>query len=247
MPIAPNFRSKHRKKWDIYFSQCYPNSRLKLPELTNLLQLSASEHAIECGLGYIDLQEAHQSWVLMRMRIEIHRMPQRLEEVDVVTWIKKLQGVKSSREFTVEQNGEKCIGVSSLWAVFNTQTRRPDVLQIPFDHLAFYPEEHGTAIENSRVAIVEDSDEHFNYQVCFSDLDIVNHVNNTKYLEWCLNHIDPAIILEERIKAFDQNFMKELNLNDEVILYKKTTANTIAFTIVRDEKPCYSCCLELIP
>lgn len=245
MPIASNFQSKHRKEWEIYFSQCYPNSRLKFPELTNLLQLSASEHATQGGLGFIDLQKSNQSWVLNRMRIEIYSMPKRLENIDVVTWIRELKGVKSLREFTVEQNGERRIGVSSLWAVFNTETRRLDTLKVPYDHLTFYPDETGSIIENSRVSLVEEADEVYQYTVSFSDLDIVNHVNNTKYLEWCLNFIDPSIILEEKIQAIDQNFIKELSLGNEVTIYKKTTSDSISFTIMREEKACFACRLEL--
>jgi acyl-ACP thioesterase len=30
-----------------------------------------------------------------------------------------------------------------------------------------------------------------------SDLDIVNHVNNVKYLEWCLDMVDENIILNQ--------------------------------------------------
>ena len=53
-----------------------------------------------------------------------------------------------------------------------------------------------------------------------SDLDIVNHANNVKYLEWCLNTIDRKFTLKQKIKGFEMNFLKELNWNDEAIISK---------------------------
>ena len=54
----------------------------------------------------------------------------------------------------------------------------------------------------------------------FSDLDVVNHANNVKYLEWCLDYENPKNLLLSKVKAFDMNFMRELNLNDEAIISK---------------------------
>lgn len=83
------------------------------------------------------------------------------------------------------------------------------------------------------------------YKVQFSDLDIVKHANNTKYLEWCLNTISPEIMLEHRIKAIDMNFLKELSLYDEIEIQKLETNNCIQFKIMNQQKINFVCRLEL--
>ena len=231
MPIAEDFKSIYTKNWEIYFSQCDPTGKMKLSEMANLFQLTASEHAIKGGLGFFDLQEFNQSWVMNRLRIEIDELPSWTDFVDVKTWIEVLKGAKSIRDFTIEKNGKKLIGASSLWAVFNTEKRRPDILQLDSSHIERFPDLKPTEI--------------IQYKVQFSDLDIVKHANNTKYLDWCLNTIDPEITLKHRIKAIDMNFLKELSLNDEIEIQKLETEHLIQFKIVNQEKVNFVCRLEL--
>jgi acyl-ACP thioesterase len=78
------------------------------------------------------------------------------------------------------------------------------------------------------------------YTVQLSDLDIVNHANNVKYLEWCLNLVDKKLVLKQQIKGFEMNFLKELNLNDEAVISK----NENTYIISKDNKVCYA--LDLI-
>lgn len=245
MPIAPDFKSKHYKAWKVYFPQCYPNAYLKLQEMANYFQITASEHAILGGVGFNDLQKFNQSWVLNRMRIEIDEMPGWMNDIEVNTWVEELKGAKSTRDFTIEREGKKLVGVSSLWAIFNTERRRPDVLQINTDHIERFPDLHATTLPHQKINLDVEMTEKYFYKVQFSDIDIVNHVNNTKYLEWCLNHVDPKIVLENQIKAIDLNFMREMSLGDEVTIEKATFENKILFKISKNEQACFACQFEL--
>lgn len=245
MPIAKNFSSIYRKNWDIYFSQCYPNGFLKLPELSNIIQLTASGHADTGGVGFADLSHYNQSWVLNRMRVEIENFPKWNDIVNVKTWIEELKGFKSNRNFDIIVDGIKLIGISTLWAIINTVKRRPEAMQIDTSHVERYPDDHATEISNRKIDLDFDCDESYECTVQFSDLDIVNHVNNTKYLEWCLNHIDPNLILENKIAAVDLNFNRELSLNDQFFIEKRTEEKRILFKIRKDSAICFACVLEL--
>ena len=246
MPISPRFKSKHYKEWNVYFPQCYPNAFLKLQEMANFFQITASEHANLGGVGFSDLQESKQSWVLNRMRIEIDEMPGWLNEIQVNTWVEELRGAKSTRDFTIEREGKKLVGVSSLWAIFNTERRRPDVLSINTDHIERFPDLHATEIPNQKVNLEVDFTEQFEYKVQFSDIDIVNHVNNTKYLEWCLNYMDPQIVLQNKIKAIDLNFMREISLGEDIIIEKAEFDNKILFKVSKQDIVCFACQFELV-
>ena len=72
-----------------------------------------------------------------------------------------------------------------------------------------------------------------------SDIDIVNHANNVKYLEWCLNALDSKYILRQKIKGFEMNFLRELSLNDEVTIAQKDQT----IVIYKADKTCFA--LEL--
>jgi acyl-ACP thioesterase len=71
-------------------------------------------------------------------------------------------------------------------------------------------------------------------------LDIVNHANNVKYLEWCLDLADETKILNQEIDSFEMNFMKELSLNDEVIIHENRESNSSIFSITKEDKNCFA-------
>ncbi|MFZ4863444.1 acyl-[acyl-carrier-protein] thioesterase [Sphingobacterium sp. Mn56C] len=245
MPIAKDFTAVFKKDWAIDFSQCYPNRGLKIPELANLLQLTAAKHAEMGGLGFFDLQEDNQVWVMNRMRIEFYKWPEWLNKIEIKTWITELKGAKSNRNFVVSSGGMPYIGVSSLWAIFNTTTRRPDVLLKDKSHIDVFPELQATKELNQRLNLDFEPVDALLYRVQFSDLDIVNHVNNTKYLEWCLNVVDPCYILDKKIRAIDVNFLKELSLGDHIQIAKVMDANQIKFKILKDGQLCFGCVITL--
>ncbi|MCI0921834.1 acyl-[acyl-carrier-protein] thioesterase [Sphingobacterium rhinopitheci] len=245
MPIAANFSSQLTVNWEIYFSQCYPNGALKIPELSNLLQLTAAAHADMGSVGFADLADYDQSWVMNRMRIEIDKLPVWSNNIEINTWVEELKGVKSVRDFEVIHQGKKYIGVSSLWAIFNMKTRRPDSLKIDTSHVERYPDRHATNFPNRKLSSDFVVTESYDYTVQFSDLDIVRHANNVKYLEWCLNHVNVDLILNNRIKAIDLNFIKELALEDKIIIAKGIDENRIFFKILKDDVVCFVCEFEI--
>lgn len=245
MGILKDFKSIYTKQWDLNFSQSYSNAKLKLPELANLLQLTAASHADTGGLGFADLAVNDQSWVLSRIRIEIDKLPVWSNIVDIKTWIEELKGFKSTRNFEVAYNGEKYVGATSLWAIFNMSKRRPEAMLIDNSHVECFPEVHATSQAVDRVETDFEAIESFVYQVQFSDLDIVRHANNTKYLEWCLNHVDPAIILEDKIKVIEMNFLKEVGYKEEIRIEKGLMDGVILFRIMKEGKVCFACRFEL--
>ena len=73
-----------------------------------------------------------------------------------------------------------------------------------------------------------------------SDLDIVNHVNNVKYLEWCLDLIETKEIFNQKIKSIDMNFMKEIVLKDIVAIKKLERDNRTIFSIEKENNACFA-------
>ena len=108
------------------------------------------------------------------------------------------------------------------------------------------PEVRATKEGFSKIDINPDKEEVFGKTVILSDLDIVNHVNNVKYLEWCMDLVDENIILKQKIKSFEMNFMKELSLRDQVIIHENVADDCIVFSITKEDKNCYALQLNLV-
>ena len=240
MPIAPNFTSTLSKDWNINFTQCAPNGYLKYTDLCNLLQLTAAAHSEIGGISFMDMQEFDQAWVLSRMRVEITKLPKSGDIVTVKTWINSLENSRSVRALEMHLNGEKIVGSETFWAVFNTNKRRPEALALPYDHFELYPDKRATKEGFSKISLNHDKEIVFEKTVFLSDLDIVNHVNNVKYLEWCMDLVDENLILNQKLESFEMNFMKELSLKDTVMIHESISESDAVFSITKEEKACFA-------
>jgi medium-chain acyl-[acyl-carrier-protein] hydrolase len=246
MPISPHFSSIFIKNWEINFTQCLPNGYLKHTDLCNILQLTAAAHSEVGGISFSDMQEFDQAWVLSRMRVEIIDLPKWKDTVTVRTWINTLENSRSVRALELYVNGQKMVGCVTFWAVFNTKNRRPEALALPYEHFELYPEMIATKKSISKINFNNDAELVSEKSVSISDIDIVNHVNNVKYLEWCLDLADPNLILNQKIKSFEMNFLKELSLNDKVAIYENKNAESLVFNINKNEKTCFALRLNLV-
>ncbi|MEO5777976.1 MAG: acyl-ACP thioesterase domain-containing protein [Flavobacterium sp.] len=240
MPIATNFTSILKKDWEITFLQCYPNGYLKYTDLCNILQLTAGVHAELGGLSFSDMQQHHQAWVLSRMRVEIMRLPKWREIVTVKTWINSLENSRSIRCLEMYIGDEKIIGCETFWAVFNTETRRPESLATAHDHFEKYPNDKATEIQFSKIDTAIDKAFVTEKTVLLSDLDIVNHANSVKYLEWCLDYVEPKLLLTQQVESFEMNYLKEVSLDETISIEKSNTENPMTLTVSTDNKICFA-------
>lgn len=243
MPISPNFTSILHEEKQVNFLQCYPNGYLKYTDLCNILQLTAALHAELGGISFSDMQAHHQAWVLSRMRLEINRLPKWRDTVTVKTWIQSLENSRSTRCLEMYLGDEKLVGCETFWAVFNTQSRRPEALALPHEHFEKYPNESATAETFSKIDTTVKTEVVTEKTILLSDLDIVNHANSVKYLEWCLDYVAPELLLQQTLQSIEMNYLKEVSLHDTVAIMKNESDATTTFTINSGNKVC--CAVQL--
>lgn len=240
MAIQERFESVFEKIWEVNFLQCAPNGKLNYTNLCNLLQLTAAEHSELGGMSFTEMQKFDQAWVLSKIRIEIKELPEWRDLISIKTWIVSLENSRSVRALEVFKNGQKIISCETFWVVLNTKIRRPENLCLPHEHCEKFPENLSTVDRVKRIRIPEDGLKVGDHKVVFSDLDVVNHVNNVKYLEWCLDFVDSKILLNHPFKSLEMNFLNELLLKDQVELYATIIDKTTYFSVVKDSKNCFA-------
>ena len=240
MPISTSFSSVFSKDWEINFTQCTPNGYLKHTDLCNLLQLTAAAHSELGGISFSDMQKFNQAWVLSRMSVEVSELPKWKDTVTIKTWINTLENSRSVRALEVYVNEIKIVGSETFWAVLNTEKRRPEALALPYEHFEIFPENKATKKSFSKIQLNDDKQEVFQKVIVISDLDIVNHVNNVKYLEWCLDFVPSELIQNQKIDSFEMNFMKELSLNDSVVIHKNILDQKTIFYVTKEDKTSFA-------
>ena len=238
MPISPIFTSIYEQEFELSFLNCYPNGLLKYTDLCNFIQVVAGNHADLGGISYSDMQTKDQAWVLSRMRIEIESLPKWRDKVILKTWIKTFENSRSTRCLEMYLNDVKIMGCETLWVAINTKTRKPDSISLDHSHYEKF-DKNATSIITQKIEIPKESEVSGTKKVLFSDLDIVNHANNVKYLEWCLDFENPKNLLKNQLISLDMNFMQEMNLNDVAKVYKSSTEKESIFTITKEDKTAY--------
>lgn len=244
MPISSYFTPTFSKDWEINFIQCYPNGQLKHTELCNILQLTAGLHAELGGLSFSDMQVFHQAWVLSRMRVELTTLPKWRDVVTVKTWIVEMKDSRSVRALELYLGDRKLAGALTYWVVINTELRKPEALVLPFEHFTFYLERLPTVKSFEKIDVNVGMHILKSKTVLLSDLDIVNHANNVKYLEWCLDGLNVNVILKNLIQAFDMNFLRELHWNDEIEIQTSLEENPELMTVTKNGKTSFALKLE---
>lgn len=240
MPISPDFTSIYQQNFEIGFQHCYPNGFLKHTEICNLFQIVAGIHADLGGISYLDMQQHHQAWVLSRMRIEITKLPKWKDVITIKTWIKTLENSRSVRCLEMYLNAEKIVGCETFWVVINTKTRRPDNLALPHSHFEKFDTD-SISKPIQKINIPEEFTFKNEKKIQLSDIDIVNHANNVKYLEWCLDVTNVENVLNNKIKALNLNYLQELNFNDAIEIHHNKTS----FLVTKEGKSCFALEVEM--
>lgn len=193
-----------------------PKGQARLTTLANYFQEMAYHHANQLGFGFEDMNEKKIMWVLSRMRIRIDQYPAWDDRVSVETWHRGMNRLFGLRDFRLKNIDKKILGVaSSAWLILDSETRRP-VRQAS----AVLSQNLGTdsVFEEKldKLAAPEQIEKLIHRKVQFSDLDIVGHVNNVKYMEWCLDALMANGSFNNEIRELEINFMHEALLGDTI-------------------------------
>ena len=211
-------KNKFTRDFSISSFDLNPKGQARLTTMANFFQEMAYHHAGKLGFGYEDMNQRQIMWVLSRMRIRINQYPVWDDLVQVETWHKGMDRIFGLRDFRVKDNNGNLLGIaSSAWLILDSQTRRPvrhadDVLQQGQGDDSVFEEKLGKIQLPDKMEMIT------RRAVRFSDLDIVGHVNNVKYMEWC---IDAAMLqndLQGEVRQLEINFMHEALQGDEVII-----------------------------
>jgi len=239
MPIASNFQSIHTKNFQVNFSQIMPNGFLKITELLNFLQLTAAEHSELGGISFVDMQVHHQAWVLSKMRLEINKLPKWKDEVTIETWIVSMENSRSLRALKILVGTEVVATCETFWVVLNTQRRRPESLALPHLHFEKFQDKFANEKRIETYKPIANATTVANRKVAFSDLDLVNHMNHIKYLEWCLDCLPAEKLFMNSISAIEMHFLAELIIEDQVSILKNDIDDKQQFSIEKNGKTCF--------
>jgi len=191
--------------------------------IAELMQEAAGMHSNTGGFGYKQVVSKSLVWVLNALRFEVNNYPIWDDEITIKTWIVESNRFFSRRDFQfIDKNGEILIVGSTIWILYNFETKRPQNIQaMGFDVL----EHNGEfAVENA----IKTTREHLEgklvdeFIVKFSDLDMVGHLNNTRYVRSIIDSYNIAYFDNNILKSFEIQFRAEAKYNEKLQIFEET-------------------------
>ena len=213
-----------RKKYTVHVSDIDFKRNLKLSSLFIYLQDMATEHAYNIGVGRDALQAKYGIiWVLNRAAVEIIRYPVFKEEIAIETWPEQPDKVQFNRNFLIYDKDENIIAKAfSQWVVIDFITRklrRSSIIEEEFPKV-----DRERAIDCTLNKIKPRGKLNLGYKktVGYSDIDINEHLNNAKYIDYIMDCFSLENHKKYSVKAIDIDYIHEALPGEIIQLYTDT-------------------------
>lgn len=195
--------------------------RAGLYSILNLIQDVGWMHAIHLEVKL----EKHLGWVFTRQKLVMKKWPAWNEKVSIKTWLRPpVQDAFLLRDYEIYAGDEKIGECTSTFTVMDMQTRKI----APMDWNSFasmWRTEGHLAHVPGKIPVNDQVQDLAQFQVRNSDIDLNNHVNNTRYAQWILDAL-PIEILRAgaELNEYEVNFLAENKIGDVVNVQGATTA-----------------------
>lgn len=195
-----------------------PHGHAAVQAICNYFQEVAGNHAQALGLSRDAMLDRGTAWVLMRLRLTVDRYPAWQRTVEVETWPSGVEGLYATREFVLRaETGQELARGTSAWALIDVARRRPTRLPDEVHAIAPAEAERTLSFATRRVPPPDRADAAHRFDVRFSDLDLNQHVNNVRYVEWALEAVPEDVLLHQQPTEMDIQFRAETTFGETII------------------------------
>jgi medium-chain acyl-[acyl-carrier-protein] hydrolase len=226
----------YTKKHIFTYSDFDTNDNIFPSALLNCFQDVAGEHADLLKVGYKDLLNNSNIWVLDKLRFEIISSLKVNEEYTIKTWPLQASILQFQREYLIlDSSNNIVVKASSIWCVINIESRKlVRAKQINFNIDNYLQDK---AFDDSFILFKTDDLSTYSKGICenvkFSELDHNKHMNNVKYSILSIDTIPNIVNL--KIKSMQINFQKECIYNDKLQTYYKKDNNLYTIVGVKND------------
>lgn len=236
--MMKNSQSVHDYSTELTSIEIGADLRVKPSAVANALQEAARKHADLLGWGVETLQSKKLYWVLARTRVEITKRPGYASEINIKTWPKGTAGRYALRDFTGSVLGKDFLRATSSWVLVDASTGRPSSLDQLSDLFSERANEHALEVPAEKITIPDEFDSELAVEPMYSDLDVLGHVNNARYLDWAWSAVTPEV--RKKTRGWTVNYTKEVKAGQSMtvkVQTRKTESVVVGFD--ENQKPAF--------
>ena len=191
--------------------------------LCNDMLNAAGKHSGARGWGITELMKDRHTWVLSRFSVELNRIPVTGEMVNISTWVNHAIKLFTTRFFSLTLPDGTPLGYGrSIWAMINTETRKPaDLLTFRDGDLLNWivtEDEKPCPIAEMKTLRIRNAQPTREVQTHYSDVAINGHINSMKYVEHIVNLLSHEQLVRG-VKRLDIAYKTESYGGDVLSLY----------------------------
>ena len=230
----------YQQDFQIYSYQTDVMNQWRPSAILEVMQEMAGAHAELLGIGRNALLNRNLVWVLTRMEVEMDRYPVSHETVTVETFPMPVRRWFFPRYYVMRDAAGLEIGrAGSLWVLLDFTSRRmsrpddvarclPDNSDMiaPLGLPAPVTEVSGTLETATRLPV-------------YTDLDCNQHVNNTRYMDWCCNALGVDAMKTHCLSRFMLNFDAEIRPGQEIRTELRRLGDDFSFCGFRGDSRCF--------
>jgi acyl-ACP thioesterase len=192
-------------------------TRLTITSMAGYFQEIAGNHADILEFGFKHMKQSGLTWLLTRFKIHVHQYPKWGDELEVSTWVVNAEKFFSRRDFEIkDKSGNVLVSAISGWMLVNTLEKRPHSVEGVKERFTLFPDKMAIKEDVKKIEPIEKTGTCTSYKVKYSDIDIVNHVNNIRYYSIILDSLPFNFQKEYKIKSFEINYVAETLPEEEL-------------------------------
>ncbi|MDD3840635.1 MAG: thioesterase [Clostridia bacterium] len=203
-----------------YFVHYYEidyKKRCLITSIMNYFEDIALLQSEELGVGIDYFNQNNIAWVLYKWDIKVDRYPHFGETIKVTTMPCYFRRFYAHRKFEIFNcKGDSIVEASSVWLFMDTRKKRLTKINQHLYEKYCIDESSMQPISMEEVGKLSRADNSREFSVRYSDIDTNKHVNNVKYVEWCLETIPIDIISKYQLKRLKVTYKKETEYGEKI-------------------------------
>lgn len=205
------------------------HNRLTTAAIGRFMQEAAETNARSLGFGFDELHRQNLGWILSGLLIRIDRFPRFRDTVRVETWPVDIIRRRALRDFRLlDADGAEFGAATSTWYCVDLERRRPVDLD-QFRVVAWLSELRAVDRDCARLPAVENAEAEVAVPMRWSDLDLNDHLTNTRYQDLVLESYPEEWLRAHEVAEIELSFLAEGKYPDTV-LSRRQQDNSVANT-----------------
>ncbi len=228
----------YEEQWEIRTCDCDMFSLWRPGAVMQAMQDIAGAHSSRLGAGIREMNEQGIAWVLSRGHVDINEMPVCGDKIYIETFPLPARHLFIPRVHVFRNAQRQEIGHAyCLWVVLDKQSRKMVKSSFVNERMPDNRDLVNPAGVAKTVHPLEGNCTQRVIEPPFTDFDLIGHVNNTRYLDWCYNVMGYPLLKEYCISSFDINYDHEICPGERIDTTMCIRDRQFTFTGSADAQP----------